>query len=67
MLLNISLIEAFAVMFILFVCNDFLCNSGHEDWLEVYLPRIEQYFVPNLMAQIESAMARRAPWPLSCP
>lgn len=46
---SLHCIEAFAVMFILFVCNDFLCNSGHEDWLEVNLPRIEQYFVPNLM------------------
>ena len=49
MLLNISLIEAFAVMFILFVCNDFLRNSGHEDWLEVNLPRIDRYSAPNLM------------------
>ena len=46
---SLHCIEAFAVMFILFVCNDFLNNSGHEEWLEVNLPRIEHYFVPGLM------------------
>ena len=44
---DLHCIEAFAVMFILDVCAEFLATNN-ASWLEENLPRIERYFVPGL-------------------